>query len=49
MAMGNDTGASAEMIGAYRDAGFDRLHLHQVGPDQPCFLDARRHELRDAA
>ena len=49
MVMGNDTGAYAEMIAAYRDAGFDRLHLHQVGPDQQGFLDAWRHELRDAA
>lgn len=48
MVMGHDTGTYAEMIAAYREAGFDRLHLHQVGPDQQGFLDAWRHELRDA-
>jgi G6PDH family F420-dependent oxidoreductase len=35
---GPDVGRYVEMIDKYRDAGFDHIYLHQVGPDQEGFL-----------
>ena len=35
-------------IRAYLDAGFDRVYIHQVGPDQTGFLDFARRELLPA-
>jgi G6PDH family F420-dependent oxidoreductase len=35
---GPDPGPYVEMIDTYRDAGYDHLYLHQVGPDQQGFL-----------
>jgi G6PDH family F420-dependent oxidoreductase len=35
---GPDAGRYVEMIDRYRDAGYDHLYLHQVGPDQEGFL-----------
>ena len=36
---GPDTGAHLEAIGAFADAGFDHVYVHQVGPDQSGFLE----------
>jgi G6PDH family F420-dependent oxidoreductase len=46
--VGDDVGAVVEQVGAYVDAGFTHLHLHQVGPDQRAFFDAWRSELHRA-
>lgn len=35
---GKDVGKHREMIDKYRDAGYDHLYFHQVGPDQETFL-----------
>ncbi|MEY2476623.1 MAG: hypothetical protein QOG87_1938 [Actinomycetota bacterium] len=35
---GPDVGRHVEMIERYRDAGFDHIYLHQVGPDQEGFF-----------
>ena len=45
---GPDPGAHLGKIRAYLDAGFDRVYLHQVGPDQKGFLDFARRELLPA-
>jgi G6PDH family F420-dependent oxidoreductase len=37
-----------QAIHAYRDAGFDHIYLHQVGPDQAGFLDFAERELLPA-
>jgi hypothetical protein len=37
-----------DAIGAYVDAGFDHVYLHQVGPDQAGFLDFAASELLPA-
>jgi G6PDH family F420-dependent oxidoreductase len=34
MPLGGDPTAVAEALDAYREAGFDRVYVHQVGPDQ---------------
>jgi hypothetical protein len=36
---GPDQRAILDAIGAYVDAGYDHVYLHQVGPDQRGFLD----------
>jgi G6PDH family F420-dependent oxidoreductase len=36
--LGNDVEEHVEALRAYRDAGFDRLYVHQVGGDQMSFL-----------
>ena len=33
---------------AYLDAGYDHVYLHQVGPDQPGFIDFAARELMPA-
>jgi G6PDH family F420-dependent oxidoreductase len=45
---GDDVDAVVEQVGAFVDAGFTHLHLHQVGPDQRAFFDVWRSELRQA-
>lgn len=45
---GPDVKGVVEAAGAYRDAGVDHLHFHQVGPDQRGFIDWWRHELQAA-
>jgi G6PDH family F420-dependent oxidoreductase len=35
---GPDAGRHLEMIAKYRDAGYDHLYFHQVGPDQEGFF-----------
>jgi G6PDH family F420-dependent oxidoreductase len=35
---GPDVGPYVEAISQYAEAGFDHLHLHQIGPDQEGFL-----------
>jgi G6PDH family F420-dependent oxidoreductase len=35
---GPDPGRHLEMIATYRDAGYDHLYFHQVGPDQDGFF-----------
>jgi hypothetical protein len=37
-----------EAIRAYEQAGFDRLHLHQIGPDQDGFFRFWEKELQPA-
>lgn len=46
--VGDDVAAVVEHVGAFVDAGFTHLHLHQVGSDQRGFFDAWRSELRQA-
>ena len=46
--VGHDVGAVVEQVGAYVDAGFTHLHLHQVGPEQRGFFDAWRNDLQRA-
>jgi hypothetical protein len=36
---GPDPDVHLEKIQAYLDAGYDRVYLHQVGPDQRGFID----------
>ena len=42
---GPDAGAIAEQVGAFEDAGFDHVFLHQVGPRQEAFLGFAKDEL----
>ncbi len=45
---GPDAGPVVELVEEYADAGFDRIHFHQVGPDQQAFLGLWTSTLRDA-
>lgn len=45
---GPDLGAIVEAAQAYVDAGFDRLYLNQIGPDQDGFFDVFEAELMPA-
>lgn len=36
---GPDVGAVVDAVGAYVDAGYDHVYLHQIGPEQDRFLD----------
>lgn len=47
--IGDDIGAILESLGAYADAGFSAVALHNVGEDHGPFLDAADHELLPAA
>jgi hypothetical protein len=38
----------AEQAGEFVDAGFDHVHVHQVGPDQEGFLDFYEREILPA-
>ena len=38
VACGPDPGRHIEMIEKYRDAGYDHIYIHQVGPDQEGFF-----------
>jgi G6PDH family F420-dependent oxidoreductase len=42
---GNDVERHLEAITAFAAAGFDRVYVHQVGPDQDAFFDFYRHEV----
>jgi G6PDH family F420-dependent oxidoreductase len=42
---GPDKGPILDAIGAYVDAGYDHVYLHQVGPEQRGFLDFAAEEL----
>jgi G6PDH family F420-dependent oxidoreductase len=42
---GPDPQPIIEQVGAFRDAGYDHVFLHQVGPDQGGFLRFAREEL----
>ena len=44
-ALGPDPERYVEQIGAYADAGFDHVALHQVGPDQEGFIRFYEREL----
>ncbi len=46
--VGRDVQAVVDKAGEFIDAGFTKLHLHQVGPDQISFIDAWESELRAA-
>ena len=46
--VGQDADAVVEAVGAFVDAGFTHLHLHQVGHDQGGFFDAWQAELQRA-
>jgi len=48
VACGPDPEAHLAKIRAYLDAGFDRVYIHQVGPDQLGFLDFAKRELLPA-
>jgi coenzyme F420-dependent glucose-6-phosphate dehydrogenase len=39
LACGPDPDRHVEMIERFTDAGFDRVYVHQIGPDQEGFLD----------
>jgi G6PDH family F420-dependent oxidoreductase len=43
--VGSDIGAIVDSLTTYRDAGFDAVALHNVGPDHLPFLEAARTEL----
>ena len=43
---GPDPERHLDMIGKYRDAGFDEIYISQIGDDQPGFFDFYRRELR---
>jgi G6PDH family F420-dependent oxidoreductase len=45
---GPDPAVHLERIGAYVDAGYDHVYLHQVGPDQRGFIEFARRELLPA-
>jgi coenzyme F420-dependent glucose-6-phosphate dehydrogenase len=45
---GPDPGAIVEKVGAFVDAGFDHVFIHQVGPRQEEFLEFARKELPPA-
>jgi coenzyme F420-dependent glucose-6-phosphate dehydrogenase len=34
MVLGDDVDAHLEMVSSFREAGYDRLFIHQIGPDQ---------------
>jgi len=46
MACGPDPGPVIEQLRTFVDAGFDHVHLHQIGPDQEGFLDFWARELQ---
>lgn len=46
IACGPDPEPVLERIGAFADAGFDHVYLHQVGPDQRGFMEFFERELR---
>jgi len=46
MPCGPDVGAIVDAVQEYVDAGFDRVYLNQVGPDQEAFFDMFERELR---
>jgi G6PDH family F420-dependent oxidoreductase len=45
---GPDLDGICAAVRHYLDAGFDHVHLHQIGPDQEAFLDVWDRELGDA-
>jgi len=45
---GADVEPVVESVRTYLDAGYDRLHFHQIGPDQDGFLKFWQSELRPA-
>ncbi|HEY7736714.1 MAG TPA: TIGR03557 family F420-dependent LLM class oxidoreductase [Candidatus Limnocylindrales bacterium] len=45
---GPEAGAHLAKIRAYRDAGYDRIYIHQVGPDQTGFMRFAERELLPA-
>jgi G6PDH family F420-dependent oxidoreductase len=45
---GPDPEPILDAIGAYRDAGYDHIYLHQIGPDQDAFFAAWEKELAPA-
>ncbi len=45
---GDDVDAVVEAVTEFAEAGFTKLHFHQVGPDQQGFIDWWRDELADA-
>jgi coenzyme F420-dependent glucose-6-phosphate dehydrogenase len=44
---GSDLDAVTETARQFIDAGYDRIHLHQIGPDQDAFFDRWERGLRD--
>lgn len=42
---GNDPQKHFDKIQAYKDAGFDHIYVHQVGPDQEIFFDFYRQHI----
>lgn len=48
VAAGPDVAAYVEAVRPYVEAGFDRIHFHQIGPDQSGFMKFWRDELRPA-
>jgi len=44
---GADHEPIVQRVTDYRDAGFDHIYFHQIGPDQQTFLDAWQHDLGD--
>jgi G6PDH family F420-dependent oxidoreductase len=45
---GPDLDPVLDAVASYLDAGYDRVYLHQIGPDQDAFLDVWERELREA-
>lgn len=44
---GADVGRLVTAVQEYVDAGFDRLHFHQVGPEQDRFIAAFQNEIKN--
>ncbi|MGE0878536.1 MAG: TIGR03557 family F420-dependent LLM class oxidoreductase [Acidimicrobiia bacterium] len=45
---GPDIGAIVDSVEQYREAGYDHIYFHQIGPDQEAFVKVWDNELRDA-
>jgi hypothetical protein len=48
MPCGPDVGAIVDAVQEFVDAGFDRVYLNQVGPDQRAFFEMYETELHPA-
>jgi hypothetical protein len=48
MPCGPEVGPIVEAVRAYQDAGFDRLYINQIGPEQEAFFEFFTKELAPA-
>jgi len=42
---GDDADEYIDQIEQFADAGYDHVHVHQIGPDQEGFIEFAREEL----